>query len=65
MLRRLLLAAVPAVVCLVVTTSAGAGDRAARDDSTAVPVRLHFDWATFDEGDGGKPEFLRELRARR
>jgi SRSO17 transposase len=26
---------------------------------------LHFDWATFDEGYGGKPEFLRELTARR
>ena len=26
---------------------------------------LHFDWATFDEGYGGKPEFLRELSARR
>ena len=25
---------------------------------------LHFDWATFDEGYGGKPEFLRELTAR-
>ncbi|GAC1353885.1 MAG: IS701-like element ISRba4 family transposase [Acidimicrobiales bacterium] len=26
---------------------------------------LHFDWATFDEGYGGKPEFLRGLTARR
>jgi SRSO17 transposase len=26
--------------------------------------RLHFDWMTFDEGYGGKPEFLRELSAR-
>ena len=26
---------------------------------------LHFEWATFDEGYGGKPEFLRELSARR
>jgi SRSO17 transposase len=26
---------------------------------------LHFDWATFDEGYGGKPESLRELAARR
>jgi len=26
---------------------------------------LHFEWATFDEGYGGKPEFLRELTARR
>ena len=26
---------------------------------------LHFDWATFDEGYGGKPEFLRELTASR
>lgn len=25
---------------------------------------LHFDWATFDEGYGGKPGFLRELAAR-
>jgi SRSO17 transposase len=25
---------------------------------------LHFDWLTFDEGYGGKPEFLRELAAR-
>ena len=25
---------------------------------------LRFDWATFDEGYGGKPEFLRELTAR-
>jgi len=25
---------------------------------------LHFDWATFDEGYGSKPEFLRELTAR-
>jgi SRSO17 transposase len=25
---------------------------------------LHFDWATFDEGYGGEPEFLRELTAR-
>jgi SRSO17 transposase len=25
---------------------------------------LHFDWLTFDEGYGGKPEFLRELSAR-
>jgi SRSO17 transposase len=25
---------------------------------------LHFDWMTFDEGYGGKPEFLRELSAR-
>lgn len=25
---------------------------------------LHFDWATFDEGYGGKPEFLRGLTAR-
>jgi SRSO17 transposase len=25
---------------------------------------LHFDWATFDEGYGGKPEFLRRLSAR-
>jgi SRSO17 transposase len=25
---------------------------------------LHFDWTTFDEGYGGKPEFLRELAAR-
>jgi SRSO17 transposase len=25
---------------------------------------LHFDWATFDEGYGGKPEFLRELTTR-
>lgn len=25
---------------------------------------LQFDWATFDEGYGGKPEFLRELSAR-
>jgi SRSO17 transposase len=26
---------------------------------------LHFDWTTFDEGYGGKPEFLRGLSARR
>jgi SRSO17 transposase len=25
---------------------------------------VHFDWLTFDEGYGGKPEFLRELTAR-
>jgi SRSO17 transposase len=25
---------------------------------------LHFDWMTFDEGYGGKPEFLRELSGR-
>jgi SRSO17 transposase len=25
---------------------------------------LHFDWMTFDEGYGGKPEFLRELSTR-
>ncbi len=25
---------------------------------------LHFDWTTFDEGYGSKPEFLRELSAR-
>ena len=25
---------------------------------------MHFDWTTFDEGYGGKPEFLRELSAR-
>jgi SRSO17 transposase len=25
---------------------------------------LHFDWATFDEGYGGKPEFLCALTAR-
>jgi SRSO17 transposase len=25
---------------------------------------LHFDWLTFDEGYGGKPEFLREVSAR-
>jgi SRSO17 transposase len=25
---------------------------------------LHFDWLTFDEGYGGKPEFLREVAAR-
>jgi len=25
---------------------------------------LHFDWMTFDEGYGSKPEFLRELSAR-
>jgi len=26
---------------------------------------LRFDWLTFDEGYGGKPEFLRELSARK
>lgn len=31
----------------------------------AVANGLQFDWATFDEGYGGKPEFLRELSARR
>ena len=31
----------------------------------AVGNGLHFDWLTFDEGYGGKPEFLRELSARR
>ncbi len=30
----------------------------------AVGNGLHFDWTTFDEGYGGKPEFLRELSAR-
>jgi SRSO17 transposase len=30
----------------------------------AVANGLRFDWATFDEGYGGKPEFLRELSAR-
>src|SRR5436305_7755179 len=30
----------------------------------AIGNGLHFDWTTFDEGYGGKPEFLRELSAR-
>jgi SRSO17 transposase len=30
----------------------------------AVANGLHFDWLTFDEGYGGKPELLRELSAR-
>jgi SRSO17 transposase len=30
----------------------------------AVKNGLHFDWMTFDEGYGSKPEFLRELSAR-
>jgi SRSO17 transposase len=30
----------------------------------AIANGLHFDWLTFDEGYGGKPEFLRELSAR-
>jgi SRSO17 transposase len=30
----------------------------------AVAKGLHFDWLTFDEGYGGKPEFLREVAAR-
>jgi SRSO17 transposase len=30
----------------------------------AVGNGVHFDWLTFDEGYGGKPEFLRELSAR-
>jgi SRSO17 transposase len=30
----------------------------------AVAHGLHFDWLTFDEGYGGKPEFLREVSAR-
>jgi SRSO17 transposase len=30
----------------------------------AVKNGLHFDWLTFDEGYGGKPELLRELSAR-
>lgn len=30
----------------------------------AIANGLHFAWATFDEGYGGKPEFLRELTAR-
>jgi SRSO17 transposase len=30
----------------------------------AVAKGLHFDWLTFDEGYGGKPEFLREVSAR-
>jgi len=30
----------------------------------AVEKGLHFDWLTFDEGYGGKPEFLREVSAR-
>jgi len=31
----------------------------------AVGNGLHFDWMTFDEGYGGKPDFLRGLSARR
>ena len=31
----------------------------------AIANGLHFDWLTFDEGYGGKPEFLRELSARK
>lgn len=31
----------------------------------AVGNGLHFDWMTFDEGYGGKPDFLRRLSARR
>ena len=31
----------------------------------AVANGLHFDWLTFDEGYGGKPEFLRELSVRK
>jgi SRSO17 transposase len=31
----------------------------------AVGNGLHFDWLTFDEGYGSKPEFLREVAARR
>jgi SRSO17 transposase len=31
----------------------------------AVAHGLHFDWLTFDEGYGGKPDFLRGLSARR
>lgn len=30
----------------------------------AIEKGLHFDWLTFDEGYGGKPEFLREVSAR-
>jgi SRSO17 transposase len=30
----------------------------------AVAHGVHFDWLTFDEGYGGKPEFLREVSAR-
>lgn len=30
----------------------------------AIANGLHFDWLTFDEGYGGKPEFLREVAAR-
>ncbi len=30
----------------------------------AVEKGLHFDWLTFDEGYGGKPEFLREVSGR-
>jgi SRSO17 transposase len=30
----------------------------------AIDKGLHFDWLTFDEGYGGKPEFLREVSAR-
>jgi SRSO17 transposase len=30
----------------------------------AIGNGLHFDWTTFDEGYGGKPEFLRELSSR-
>jgi SRSO17 transposase len=31
----------------------------------AVAQGVHFDWLTFDEGYGSKPEFLKELSARR
>ncbi|HMB08222.1 MAG TPA: IS701 family transposase, partial [Isosphaeraceae bacterium] len=31
----------------------------------AIGNGLHFDWLTFDEGYGGKPDFLRGLSARR
>jgi len=30
----------------------------------AIANGVHFDWLTFDEGYGGKPEFLREVSAR-
>ena len=47
------------------TWSTGPSGRSAWNCTTAPTGNgLHFDWMTFDEGYGSKPEFLRELSAR-